>query len=520
MNKEMITAQNPIIWADIPDVDIIRVEDTYYMVSTTMHSMPGGVIFRSYDLANWEVATYMYDILDGTPAQRLDDKKGMYSAGMWAASLRWHKGRFYCFFIANDTRQTYVYSAERVEGPWTRHLIDAFYHDCSVLFDDDGRVYVIYGNGEIHLTELLPDLSGPKPGGINKIIIMDNDIVTLRYEGSHFYKINGKYYIFLIHWRNEGTMRRVEAAFVSDRVDGIYKGKNVLDDDMGYHNAGVAQGGIVDTPEGDWYAMLFQDHGAVGRIPVLVPMHWENDFPVLGDENGKVPKELTLKSTRPGYEYAPIIGDDDFEYEKGENLPYIWQWNHIPDPEGYSFTERPGYLRLKTLNTVTNFVQAKNTLTQRTYGPQCWAETTMDFSGLKEGDYAGLGVIQSHYGILAVTQENGRFYLIQMGRSEQKMGPNGRPERYDSDPGIEHGRIPIEGTEITLRIECDFRENIDLARFYYKEGESYRPLGETLHMLYTLDHFMGYRFALFNFATKEEGGHADFDWYHMGVIKS
>ena len=79
---------NPITKLDYPDVDVIRVENTYYMVSTTMHFMPGCEILRSYDLIHWEHATYVYDRLDGTSGQRLEENENIYGKGMWAASLR------------------------------------------------------------------------------------------------------------------------------------------------------------------------------------------------------------------------------------------------------------------------------------------------------------------------------------------------------------------------------------------------------------------------------------------------
>ena len=57
---------NPIIRLDYPDPDVIRVDDVYYMVTTTMHFMPGCEILRSYDLVHWEHVTFVYDTLDGT----------------------------------------------------------------------------------------------------------------------------------------------------------------------------------------------------------------------------------------------------------------------------------------------------------------------------------------------------------------------------------------------------------------------------------------------------------------------
>ncbi|MBR4759714.1 MAG: family 43 glycosylhydrolase, partial [Lachnospiraceae bacterium] len=168
--NEYITAANPIIYGDYPDPDVIRVGDVYYMITTTMHMFPGGQILRSYDLVHWEHASYVFDHLDHTPQQKLEEGN-IYGKGMWAASLRYQEGIFHVVFCANDTQSMYHYTATDIEGPWERHPMGGFYHDNSVLFDDDGRVYIVYGNTDIHLTELKPDLSEPKPEGIDKVII-------------------------------------------------------------------------------------------------------------------------------------------------------------------------------------------------------------------------------------------------------------------------------------------------------------------------------------------------------------
>ena len=149
MRGKMMKKENPVIWSDYPDPDIIRVEDTYYMISTTMHMMPGGVVLRSYDLLHWEIASYVFAALDHTPGQRLCDGIGIYGKGMWAASLKYHDGIFYVCFVANDTGKTYLYTAKEVSGPWEKHQIEGFYHDCSLFFEDDGSVYLMYGNRDI-----------------------------------------------------------------------------------------------------------------------------------------------------------------------------------------------------------------------------------------------------------------------------------------------------------------------------------------------------------------------------------
>jgi beta-xylosidase len=509
---------NPIIWADYPDIDVIRVEDTYYAVSTTMHFMPGCVILRSYDLINWEVATHVYDVLDDTPDQKLEDEKQIYGKGMWAASLRYHEGKFYICFVANDTHKTYLFTATDITGPWTRQNIEGFYHDCSLLFEDDGRVYIIYGNTEIHLTELKEDLSGPKPGGLSRIIVRDTEPHDLGYEGSHLYKINGKYYVFFIHILKSGYRRRTQACFASDSLEGEFVGGEVFDDDIGYHNSGIAQGGIVDTPEGKWYSILFQDHGAVGRIPLLVPLHFENNFPVF---DKKAPVYIEVPSTRPGYEYKPLVGSDDFIYEPDESgkirLKDFWQWNHIPNPSLWSVTEKPGAYRIHSGKICSNLNYAVNTLTQRTMGPACEAIVTLDGSELNDGDYAGLCFLISSYGFIALTKEAGQNYLVMCARPTDDKSIFGN--LVDKKPGIEYASIPVSEGKVTLKAYGNFVDNIDECEFYYQDGGTWKKLGITHNLVWKMDQFVGCRFGLFLYSTKEIGGIAEFSKFRYNILK-
>ena len=510
--SEKVSFDNPIIWSDLPDLDVIRVKDVYYMVSTTMHLMPGCVILKSYDLIHWEIASYVYETLEENKAHRLERDEHIYGKGMWAASLRYYEGTFYVCFVANDTGRTYLFQAESIDGPWRKSYIEGFYHDSSLLFDE-GKVYIVYGNTNIYLTELKDDLSGPKEKGFHKMIITDMDDVGLGYEGAHFYKIKDKYYIFLIHWLNYGSRRRVEACYVADQVGGPYKGKNILDDDMGYHNAGVAQGGIVDTPDGSWYAMLFQDHGAVGRIPVLVPVSWKDDFPVFGVE-GKVPHKIYSKSNLEAYVYAPIVDSDSFEYRaayRGEiKLKKVWQWNHNPNDALWSVTERKGYLRIKTGKISSHIMTAQNVLTQRTMGPRCENTVCVDGSALKNGDFAGIAAFQGCFGFIALTKEDDQYYLVRCGKEKEGSEVLGK----------EYARVKVVSPHVKLKVSFNFIDNIDEADFYYENEGTWKKFGGTQKLYFLLDHFVGCRVALFLYATKEIGGIVDFkDFEYKHLVR-
>lgn len=505
MEKER---NNPILRQDYPDVDVIRVEDTYYMISTTMHFMPGGVILRSYDLVHWEFASYVYDVLEDTKAHRLEDGENIYGKGMWAASLRYHKGIFYVCFVANEMGKTYLYQAEKITGPWRKQTIEGFYHDCSLLFEEDGRTFIVYGNRQIHLTELNETLTAPKIGGLNRIIVEDKNHVCLGYEGSHFYKINGRYYVFFIHWPLDGNARRTEACFSSDSLEGTFIGGDILDDDMGYCNQGVAQGGIVDTPEGDWYAMLFQDSGAVGRIPVLVPMNWENERPILGIA-GKVPSYINVPSTRQGYEYEPMYGSDDFS---SKEIKPMWQWNHNPDDLNWSLVTSKGgsALRLTNGKVSRHVLEARNTLTQRLIYPSCEVSVSLDASGMNVGDYAGLCAFQGCYGYIGVTREEDGYYLVVKERNSKDAGP--MPKEMEALEGTESERLRIDNSNVSLKMNVDFTKMKDEVCFYYRQADTdqWNKLGTSHKLYFKLDHFTGCRAALFSYATKAMGGFAEF----------
>jgi len=225
---------------------------------------------------------------------------------------------------------------------------------------------------------------------------------------------------------------------------------------------------------------------------------------VAGD--GKVPETLDIPAGEPGM--SNIIVSDEFSRKSGEpKLPLAWQWNHNPVDELWSLDARPGFLRLTTGRVDNTVLQAKNTLTQRTFGPEGSASTSLDISKMKDGDYAGFIALQREYGFVGVKVEGDNRFIVMVANK--------------GDKATELANIPISQKEVYFRIDCDYRvadENRrnDTAYFYYSlDGKGWTRIGEPLPMRYTLPHFMGYRFGLFNFATKSAGGYVDFDYFRI-----
>ena len=513
--------QNPMLWADVPDPDIIRVGDTFYLVSTTMHLMPGAPVMASKDLKNWETVGYIFDKLTDSPKYDLLEGTA-YGRGQWATSLKYHNGKFYALLAPNEQGamgDTYIFTADKAEGPWKILSRMRHFHDCSLFFDDDGRVYVIYGTGE--LMELKPDLSDVIEGTHQRIFQKEADETGLL-EGSRVIKHNGKYYLLMIsHVYAPGKHRR-EVCYRADDIHGPYEKQVILESEFGGFSY-EAQGTIVDSPDGDWYGIIFQDRGGVGRVLTVMPCRWINGWPMLGDENGKVPD--AVRPVVSGQPEASIVKADDFADPK---LGLHWQWNHNPIDNAWSLTERPGFLRLKINRVVENLYLAPNTLTQRMEGPTCSGSILIDYSKMKDGDCAGLAAFNSDTGSLTLKKKGKTVYLEMEELSAQLSDREKAVTKYDEKmiEGIVLTKVSPKSTKVWLRIDADFRPGQrggkDAANFFYSlDGENWTQIGTKDYRL-SFDwrrFFMGTKFGIFCFTTKKAGGYVDIDEFCYDVSK-
>lgn len=501
-NGHAATFTNPVLWADLPDPDVIRVGDYFYMMSTTMHLMPGAPVMRSKDLVNWELTGYVFDKLHDTPKYDMEGGT-VYGRGQWATSLRYHDGKFYVLFSPNDQPyRTFIYTTEDPTKGWTLHSRMQHFHDASLFFDDDGRVYVFSGTGS--LIELEPDLSGVKEGGVNVKLNVRDDEETGLLEGSRALKYNGKYYLLMISWP-KGEKRR-QVCFRADKITGPYEKKVILCDNY----AGfpyVGQGTIVDDAQGNWYGWIFQDRGAIGRVPTLSPCRWVDGWPMIGDAEGHVPATMTLpwKADKE----RPLVVSDEFS--KGK-MKLNWQWNHNPIDDAYTLTERKGFLRLKTSKVVKSIYEARNTLTQRMEGPECSGVIAMDVSHMKDGDRAGLSAFNDHAGVLEVARE-GDTFTLSMKEEDVELD---KDKRVTDTQAKVCGTVDLGKAEtVYLRVDGNFRLGKDIATFYYSlDGKDWTRIGSDFKMRFDFrKFFMGTKFGIFNYATKDAGGYVDVDYF-------
>ncbi len=480
------TFTNPLISADFPDPDVIRVGDIYYMVTTTMFIFPGVTILKSYDLVNWEYCSNAVPRFDYSPCYNLDSCS-RYGHGQWATSLKYHNGKFYLLFITLN-EGGFMCTADQAEGPWKiTHLPKGFY-DPGLFFDDNGKIYVAQGYNKISIIQVDSNLVSMSTDSL----VFTGDIRP-GLEGTHVYKLNGYYYLYCTYGGPDG----MQVALRSKNIYGPYEEKLLIYDTTRGINYGVHQGALIQTQTGQWWTILFADSGPFGRFPSLQPVKWVNDWPMIGVDGKTI---TTFKKPDVGKLYPVKYFPTSDEFDK-TNLGKQWGWNHNPDSTKWSLTLRRGYLRLNTSGLTENFLMAKNTLTQRPFAKRnqhvpTVATVKMDIGKMKNGDVAGLAVFQDPYAFIGVKKINGIHYIV--------MVNNGRT--VDS--------LFTDASTIYLKTSAS---NVSKKAVfeYSKDNRVFKPLGDELFMRFNLKIFTGNKFCLFNYATKETDGYVEIDWFRV-----
>lgn len=308
---------NPVLWEDLADLDVFRVNDAWYYSASTMHYSPGAPVLRSYDLVSWEYIGHSVPALEWSPKYNLTGGERAYVKGIWASTMRYRRsnGRWYWLGCVESAR-TYVYTAPAATGPWSlASTLDVCFYDAGLLIDDDDTMYVAYGNSRLSVAQLTPDGLGVVR--TQQVYASPPSIGTL--EGSRMYKRDGQYYILATRPANAEYVLKASSPFGSYSIKAL--ASSLSPPAAGGGNP--HQGGIVDTPAGDWYYMAFEDAYPGGRVPVLAPITWGPDgFPVLTTSNGGW--GVTYPRPVPAHPLPSLLGTDSFS---GPSLSHQWEWN-------------------------------------------------------------------------------------------------------------------------------------------------------------------------------------------------
>ena len=482
------TYTNPVVRADIPDPDVIRVGDTYYMVSTTMVHFPGATILKSKDMVNWEYCANPLEKLLDDDRYNLRNGQNFYSKGMWACSMKYHDGKFYILINGNDSR-AWLLTATDPEGKWTVKRLAHNYYDPGMLFDN-GKVYIVCGINHLTMVELDENFNELR----SKVVVVRDDAGL---EGCHLYKHGDYYYIYATY----GGWPSGQVAFRSTDPFGTYEEKMLVEKTINGQVNTIHQGALIEDTTGKWWTIMQQDLGALGRFPNLQPVTWVDGWPIVG--NNGVPYQTYTKPVGTNEYPRQMTTTDVF---RNFPLDMQWEWNHLPQANGYSLFERAGWLRLKATSTTNLLSQAQNTLTQRIYmrsDKPSIGTVRLDVTKLADGDRAGICIFQDPYAQIGVEKKNGE-YKIHWRQDALDGAAASTKEQYAS----------ATVTDIVY-LRASFNYNTSKTKFYYSlDNKTWTAFGGETSMGFNLSVFVGARFGLFCYATSAlGGGSADFDWF-------
>lgn len=476
---------NPILNADYSDPDVIRVKNKYYMVCSDFHFI-GMQVLESDDMINWKIISQIYSEFPGQEW----NKNQMYGSGAWAPSLRFHDNKFWMFVCT--PHELYMSQASDPHGPWSPlHVVKKVEHweDPCPIWTQNGEAYLgrsQWGGGPIIIHRMSPDGKSLLDEGVT---VYTGPVS----EGIKFYFLNDYYYISI---PEGGVATGWQTILRSKNIYGPYEKKVVLEQGCTDIN-GPHQGSLVNTPEGEWWFYHFQSTEPLGRVVHLQPVHWKDNWPLIGvdiDMNGIGEPVKVWSTPYIKKNSTPILPQTNDSFNNNK-LGLQWQFNHNPDNVAWSLTERKGCLCIHA-SKAENLQQARNMLTQKCMGYQSEAVTKVELKHMKEGQRVGLLAIGNTFYGAGVIYHNGRKYV------------------YIEKNGIIKKICEWKHHYIYLKIIFNARQNSH--QFYYSTNETdYKSCGKAFNL--HSGNWKGIRTGLFTYNTNENAGTAYFDYFKYAI---
>ena len=519
-SRAATTFTNPILWEDYPDLDVFRVGDVFYYSSSTFAFSPGAPVLKSYDLVNWTPVSHSVPTLNfGTKYNLNSGTDRAYVKGIWASSLQYRPSNDAFYWVGCvEGSKTYIWTSEnsgagKANGEvanWNwkaKATINKCYYDCGLLVDTDDTMYVAYGNTKISVAQLSAD--GTTEVKSQQVYTPADGTYV---EGSRMYKINGTYYIFLT------KPASAEWVLKSKSPWGPYEMKVLVNAISGpIPNAGYAhQGGIVETKDKKWYYVAFMDSYPGGRIPVAAPLTWTSDgWPQLVTDGGAWGKTYPIPVQTTKTVPAPV-GTDTFA---GSALSHEWEWNHNPDNSKWKLS---GGLILQTATITNDLFTARNTLTHRIIGPKSSGTFRLDPSKMKDGDRTGAVLFRDIAAYIGVykTGDVSKIVMVNNLSLTSTWATNSPGTIAATGPTLASG-----STDVWLRVTADITpafsgtSAVRTSTFAYSlDGKTFTQLGPALSMTNSYTFFTGYRYGVFNHATKALGGEVSVKSFTMQLV--
>ena len=504
------TYNNPIIYADYSDPDVVRVGNDYYMTASSFNVAPGLPILHSKDMVNWKLINHALE----TQVPEENFNVPQHGNGVWAPAIRYHKGEIYIYWGDPDFG-IYMVKTKDPYGKWDEPILvmegKGLIDPCP-LWDDNGDAYLVHAYaGSRRGVKSLLTVNKMNPEGaevIDKgIHVFDGHDNHDTVEGTKFYKRNGYYYIFA---PAGGVATGWQLILRSKNIYGPYEEKVVLEQGSTNIN-GPHQGAWVDTPNGESWFYHFQDVDAYGRIVHLQPMSWKNDWPVMGEDfdgNGIGEPVKSHKKPNVGKSY-PIetpVETDNFD---GFNIGLQWQWQANNDVVWHAKLPGNDYLRLfsiKIPEDAPNIWMVPNLLLQKFPAPAFSASTKISLhpEEAKAGKTAGLIVMGMDYASLNISHNEDGFFL------EQNEAINA----IDGSKETTNEKVKLKSNSAHFKVEVSAPKAI--CQFSYSEnGKRFKKIGKPFKA--KEGKWIGAKVGVFCISSQEakRGGYGDVDYFKI-----
>jgi len=515
------TFHNPIIPGFYPDPSICRVGEDYYLVTSTFEYFPGLPIFHSRDLVHWHQIGHIMDRPSQLPLDGIRP-----SGGLYAPTIRYFQGKFYVINTLVDGKKesgNFIVAATDPAGPWSEPywLENAPGIDPSLFFDDDGRAWYVgnrpaensqyEGHKEIWLQEL--ELETMCLLGKPQVLWDGAAKGALYAEAPHIYKVGNTYYLMIA----EGGTAHNHAVTIarSTTITGPYQanpGNPILTHrhlGLDYPIVGTGHADLVETQTGEWWMVLLamRPYGGyfynLGRETFLVPVRWENGWPIVSPGTGRVEANYPVPDL-PEHTWPSAQACDNFE---SQFLAPQWNFLRTPRDLFWSLQERPGYLRLhlrpQSLSELTN----PSFVGRRQQHIHFLTQAAFEFSPQGEHECAGLVLVQNN---------NFHFRWIVTQRTETIARLVKRAHGVDEVLAEQ----PVKGGRLYLKIEG----NEQKYSFYVaKDPENWSLVAENVdgRILSTsiAGGFVGAYIAMYASSNGQPSTNvADFDWFEYRGI--
>jgi len=401
---------NPILPADYSDPDVVRVGTDYYMTASSFNMIPGLPILHSEDLVHWTIIGHGIDhnpealfSYKNRKVSELDYDRPRLGNGVYAPAIR-HHGGFFWIYWGDPDAGVYMIKAKDAAGPWSKpvlvHKASGWIDPCPLWNEITGKAYLSHAfaksragvNGRIEVVEMSSD--GTRLIG-EPVTVFDAenaaDFPADRYhkviEGTKFMQRDGWVYILCpaggveLGWqtvmRSKNPMGPYEIRTICETGDTTINGPH--------------QGGLVDTPAGNWWFIHFQYAGTLGRIVWLEPAVWKDGWPVIGiDPDGDGMGNPVLRHAAPlPFVEKSIQMSDDFS---GSGLGLQWQWPANPQADWAEVEQGALFMPAQLIGN-TSLINVPGVLTQMFPGYGFSATVKMQLESESADVRAGLAVM-------------------------------------------------------------------------------------------------------------------------------